>query len=142
MFMHAVPGDFPRIVSVNAVNTTAFTIEWNELDCEDRNGMIIGYIIRYSALNDEFEPVDTRNVSLNGSTTLLHTLNGLRVDTPYQIEIAAVNNVGRGPFQESTEYGFEIQKDGRVKNISLVNSELYCFSVKCLHLKCNVQIIL
>ena len=125
--MHAVPGDSPPIVSVNAVNTAAFTIEWNELDCEDRNGMIAGYVIRYSTLNDEFELVNTSYISLNSVTTLMHTLSGLRMNTPYQIQIAAVNDIGRGPFQE-TEYGFEIQKDGTVKNISLVNSELHCLT--------------
>ena len=121
--LHTVPYA-PAHVSVTAVNTSSFTIEWNELECEGRRGIIIGYIIRYTTFDDQLNPVITSYVNVTDPNQLMYTLTGLTTNTTYQIGIAALNGFGQGPFHESSEYGFEIQNDGTVEQVPLVNRKL------------------
>ena len=62
--------------------------------CIHRNGEITGYLVRYTA-----DGIETKDV-LGGSTEQT-TITGLTPSTEYIIEVAAVNNVGGGPYSDS-----------------------------------------
>ena len=71
------------------------TVQWEELevDCIDRNGLIIGYRIRAmtSGEDDRIETVgDVREA----------TISGLSPSTEYTVSVAAVNSQGLGPYSD------------------------------------------
>ena len=64
---------------------------WEEVDCDQRNGRIIGYIV---IINNNS---NTYNLT---STERYITLNDLVLGGIYNISVAAVNSIGIGPFRE------------------------------------------
>ena len=68
-------------------------IQWEEVDCIDRNGLIIGYRIRAmtSGENDRIETVDD---------VIEATISGLSPSTEYTVSVAAVNSQGTGPYSD------------------------------------------
>ena len=69
------------------------TVQWEEVDCIDRDGLIIGYKIRAmtSGEDDRFETVgDVREA----------TISGLSPSTEYTVSVAAVNSQGLGPYSD------------------------------------------
>ena len=83
------PTASPTIISATSTSTT-LTVQWDEVDCIDRNGDITGYSVRAvtSGENDRVETVDNREV----------TINGLTPSTVYIVSVAAVNSMGTGPY--------------------------------------------
>ena len=61
---------------------------WNEVHCSQRNGLITGYTVMIS----------NSNITYNLNSTEIIILNDLVFGTVYNISVAAVNSVGRGPF--------------------------------------------
>ena len=88
----------PRITSVQAVNTTSIAIEWSEVDCRERNGVITGYMIRYVRYTEDLIPTDPMfvNVSADGDREI--TLTGLVPRTKYHIAVTAFSDYGIAPF--------------------------------------------
>ena len=64
---------------------------WEEVDCDQRNGRIIEYIVIISSNNN------TYNIT---TTERYITVNDLVLGVVYNISIAAVNSIGSGPFRE------------------------------------------
>ena len=64
---------------------------WNEVNCSQRNGLITGYTVMISNSSITY--------NLN-STERYIILNDLVFGTVYNISVAAVNSVGRGPFSD------------------------------------------
>ena len=69
------------------------TVQWEEVDCIHRNGLITGYRIRVmtSGENDRIETVDDVREG---------TISGLTPSTEYTVSVAAVNNQGIGPYSD------------------------------------------
>ena len=82
----------------SSVNPSSITVQWDCVDCIDRNSEITGYTVRYQ----------------NGGTTVMEsvlgtsasdtvfTASGLIPRTSYTFEVAAVSNEGTGPFSTDT----------------------------------------
>ena len=88
-FFSIVPSGWPILFQVSAVNSTANNLTWNEVNCSQRNGLITGYTVMIS----------NSSIAYNfNSTERYIILNDLVFGTVYNISIAAVNSVGRGPF--------------------------------------------
>ena len=68
---------------------------WEEVDCDQRNGRIIEYIVIIS--NDS----NTYNLT---STERYIILNDLVLGGIYNISVAAVNSIGIGPFKDYIEF--------------------------------------
>ena len=89
-----VPSAAPSSVSVSVVNSTAFTVQWGMITCINRNGDITGYRIHVvgSVEMEKLENVgdDVREV----------TISQLTPSTTYSIQVAAVNNIGPGPYSD------------------------------------------
>ena len=86
-----VPTGWPTSLQVSPVDSTANRILWNEVNCSQRNGLITGYTVMISNSSITY--------NLN-STERYIILNDLVFGTVYNISVAAVNSVGRGPFSD------------------------------------------
>ena len=89
--MFKAPSGAPVSVSLTTVNSTANNLTWNEVNCSQRNGLIIGYTVMISNSSITY--------NLN-STERYIILNDLVFGTVYNISVAGVNSVGRGPFSD------------------------------------------
>ena len=87
-----VPSGWPNSFQVLLVNSTANNLTWNEVNCSQRNGLITGYTVMISNSSITY--------NLN-STERYIILNDLVFGTVYNISVAAVNSVGKGPFSDS-----------------------------------------
>ena len=81
-------------LNVSHINQTSIRIMWEEVDCVQRNGRIIKYIVIIS--NDSY----TYNLT---STERYITVNDLLLGGIYNISVAAVNSIGSGPFSDYIE---------------------------------------
>ena len=66
-------------------------LTWNEVDCSQRNGLIAGYTVIISNSSITYNLTSTERYII---------LNGLVFGIDYNISVAAVNSVGRGPFSD------------------------------------------
>ena len=74
-----------------AVTSTANNLTWNEVNCSQRNGPITGYTVMISNSSITYHLTSTERYII---------LNDLVFGTVYNISVAAVNSVGRGPFSD------------------------------------------
>ena len=82
------PAGNVRSLSVSHINQTSIRIMWEEVDCVQRNGRIIEYIVIISNNSN------TYNLT---STERYITVNDLVLGGIYNISVAAVNSIGSGP---------------------------------------------
>ena len=64
---------------------------WNEVNCSQHNGLITGYAVMISNSSIIYNLTSTERYII---------LNDLVFGTEYNISVAAVNSVGRGPFSD------------------------------------------
>ena len=77
-----------------SVNLTANKIKWEEIDCHLRNGRIIEYIVIIS----------NNNIIYNLTSTDRYIIvNDLVFGNIYNMSVAGVNSIGRGPFSDPIE---------------------------------------
>ncbi|OAF66521.1 hypothetical protein A3Q56_05766 [Intoshia linei] len=88
-----VPGE-PKFVSVLAINSTAFLIEWVPPDVEDRNGIMRGYNIFYR--KKSVSSKHWRQLSVNDGMNTEFILNNLIPSTSYEIKVSAFTASGEG----------------------------------------------
>ena len=81
---------------------------WEEVDCAQRNGRIIEYIVIIS--NDS----NTYNLT---STERYITVNDLVLGGIYNISVAAVNSIRSGPFSDYIELQIGIGKLTSLLNV-------------------------
>uniref|UniRef100_A0A1X7SLU6 Fibronectin type-III domain-containing protein n=1 Tax=Amphimedon queenslandica TaxID=400682 RepID=A0A1X7SLU6_AMPQE len=67
-------------------------LTWNEVNCSKRNGLITSYTVMISNSSITYSLTSTERYII---------LNDLVFDTVYNISVAAVNSVGRGPFSDT-----------------------------------------
>ncbi len=77
------------------VNSTTIMLSWEELNCSDWNGVIIGYNIQYNNTNEGVQS----SVNNSGATSIIIT--GLTEFRLYNISIAAINDNGVGPYTQA-----------------------------------------
>ena len=89
------PTGSPLLQTPEVINPTAIRLSWEEVNCSQRNGIIIGYIVQYYI--EGGEPVLTVNVP-QGINSIV--ISNLRESSFYYIRIAAINDNGMGPYSE------------------------------------------
>ena len=68
---------------------------WEEVDCDRRNGRIIGYIVIISNNSNTYNMTSTERYII---------VNDLVLGGIYNISVAAVNSIGSGPFSDYIEF--------------------------------------
>ena len=107
-----------------SINTSSITIEWEELNCIDRDSDITGYTVRYGPTSNTTTAAMEETVpQMNDSATTL-TVTGLIPGTSYTFEVAAVSSEGTGPFSTGTDV-----LTGRYTHSTETESKMsfYCF---------------
>ena len=87
------PTGFPGNVTTN-VTTTAVVLKWTEVDCSERNGIVIHYQVAYRRRTGSSR---AEGDMLLNATGLQAVIQELRPSTEYEVSIAAVNGAGVGP---------------------------------------------
>ena len=77
------------------MGTTNITIEWSEVDCTDRNGVISGYRVRYGPTSI---PSQRQITTISDLGRRMFTVNREFITLSYDFEVAAVNVNGTGPY--------------------------------------------
>ena len=76
------------------LNKTSNKITWEEVDCHLRNGRIIEYIVIIS----------NNNIIYNLTSSERYVIvNDLVFGNVYNMSVAGVNSIGRGPFSDPVE---------------------------------------
>uniref|UniRef100_A0A1X7V511 Fibronectin type-III domain-containing protein n=1 Tax=Amphimedon queenslandica TaxID=400682 RepID=A0A1X7V511_AMPQE len=89
-----IPSGWPSSIQVLQVNSTANRFTWNEVNCSQRNGLITGYTVIISNSSITYNLTSTERYII---------LNDLVFGTEYNISVAAINSIGRGPFSDPKE---------------------------------------
>ena len=95
------PMGSPKLIMVSSVSLTSNNITWEEIDCHLRNGRIIEYIVMIS--NNSM----TYNLTSSGRYVIV---NDLVFGNVYNMSVAGVNSIGRGPFSDPIEVQIGIGK--------------------------------
>ena len=95
MTVSTAPSGSPSSFRRAAITPNNIPVQWGEIPCLSRNGVITGYIVR-AFRNGRVE----RTVSVGGDTSGA-TISGLIPSTTYGVQVAGVNSAGTGPFTSS-----------------------------------------
>ena len=87
MYLFIVPVGILTYLDYNPVTSR---IMWNEVNCSLLNGRLDGYTVLLHSIT---------YIIINSSETSI-ILNDLVFGTVYNVSVAAVNSVGRGPFSD------------------------------------------
>ncbi len=78
---------------------TTISIEWNEVECVDRNGDITSYSVRYGP---SYTPSSDRSIeTISDPNSRTFNVGGLLIRTNYSYEVAASNRHGIGPYSSN-----------------------------------------
>ena len=89
---YIVPTGVPNNLGESLINDRMIAIQWEPVECSQRNGAIQGYSVLYYPLGDNMVNSTVANVS-GGE----YTAKGLVFDTEYAFEVRAINSYGAGP---------------------------------------------
>ena len=106
-----MPNGNPQNFEAAATSSRMSTLSWDPPNYEDRNGVIIGYVINVTNTR--------RNETLQyTSNTTAITLTTLSPYTTYYCIVAARTSVGTGPF--SAVLTLQTAPDGKKSNASVI----------------------
>lgn len=88
------PSGVPLHMMAEAISSNQILVRWEPPPFEERNGVITHYTMRLT------EGLDTTQSITNRTSSLSMTIDGLRPNTEYIVEVRAHTQVGGGPFTE------------------------------------------
>ena len=92
------PSESPRAFRTTLVHSTNISVQWERVNCRDRNSEISHYALRFSMSNESEENQREVNVLGVGDTDRMYNITRLQPLSVYTVSIAAVNTNGeRGP---------------------------------------------
>ena len=107
----------PKSIMVSSVNLTSNNITWEEVDCHLRNGRIIEYIVIISNNSITYNLISSERYVI---------VNDLGFGNVYNMSVAGVNSIGRGPFSDPVEVQIGT---GKYTLSVLVNNSCTLYSV-------------
>ena len=78
------------------ITATTITVQWEEIDCSEENGVITGYSVEYWQVEAGNE--SALNMTVSGDNA---TISSLMPSTNYSIRVAAENSAGTGPYSNA-----------------------------------------
>ena len=78
---------------MRSVESSVFNLEWGQVNCSHRNGIILGYTVQYDVVGSG--NIQYLNVS---AIFTVGSINELMPFMTYSISMAAVNSAGTGVF--------------------------------------------
>jgi len=92
-----VPNE-PKKVQVQEINSTTIYVEWRPPRAKERNGIIRGYYVYYTVVDDNGDPAHGKEEiadTADGNKNEM-VITGLRPGTRYQVAVAAYTRKGDG----------------------------------------------
>ena len=99
MFAFIVPSGAPVNLTVTETSTSSLVVTWTPILKEDRNGVILGYVL---TILDHLTS-QNETVILNGSDQFMYGKNDIKKYYSYLITIAGRTFVGVGSEESSVE---------------------------------------
>ncbi len=78
------------------MGVTTISIEWNKVECADRNGDITIYNVRYGPSSTPLS--DRRVETISDPISRTFSVGGRDIGTSYSFVVASVNGHGIGPY--------------------------------------------
>ena len=94
--LHSAPTAAPSNVSVTEVTSSTITVQWGMVPCTHQNGPITGYSVRYGVMGSG----STQTETVSGASETETTISDLMPSTNYSIDVAAINKVGTGVYND------------------------------------------
>ena len=113
-------------MTVADAGVTHIIIEWDEVDCEERNGVITGYSVRYGLSSGM--PRKTVNISGTDVENRIFRMDGLLIRTNYSFEVAAINRNGVGAYTSAITITTTVPNGLVVLMVSYLSLSIYCRS--------------
>ena len=88
----AVPTGPPSSVEVQPINSTSIIVHWQQPLDNDRNGIILNYVIEVTSI--ESASISRYNIELSEELVV----GSLQPFAAYGVSVAAENSIGVGPF--------------------------------------------
>ena len=95
----SAPSGPPQNVRATSNTSTTITVEWDGVECLQRNTEITGFTVHYDPPSSD--GTDEATASGSGREGGGVTLTGLTHFTSYSIEVASDSDLGRGPFSDA-----------------------------------------
>ena len=95
-----VPTAPPSNFRLDSVDSTSITVRWDKIPFDERNGLIVGYDVKYQrsgAQSDDFAHIRV------GWYPRQATLENLEVGTEYLIQVAGLTEDGIGVYSNALE---------------------------------------
>ena len=92
MSLSTAPSGPPGPITLVIVTPNGATVQWGEVICPQRNGLITGYTV--AATNSGGMEEGAASVDVDARQA---TISGLIPSTQYTVSVAAVNSAGTGP---------------------------------------------
>ena len=109
---YAVPSQSPRHVTVQSISATGARLYWEPPEPGHRNGPIVSYSVTYGAIigpsSLTWKESDERSVVVVSLPEV--NLNQLTPETHYIVSVAAMTEVGEGPY--SLPLPFQTNRSG------------------------------
>jgi uncharacterized membrane protein len=96
---HIVPSGAPENLTVTETSTSSLVVTWTAIPKEDRNGVILGYVL---TILDHLTS-QNETVILNGSNQFMYEKNDIKKYYSYLITITGRTFVGVGSEESSVE---------------------------------------
>ncbi|EDV22989.1 uncharacterized protein TRIADDRAFT_64052 [Trichoplax adhaerens] len=96
---YAAPSASPRHINATLTEPSSILVSWQELIRQERNGIIIEYLIKYSHTPNQSKEVQSHEIRVNRDVSE-YTLQDLKYFTKYSIRLAASTSAGVGPFSQ------------------------------------------
>ena len=94
MFFSA-PTAPPSNVNVTDVTSSTITVQWEMVQCDDQNGPITGYSVRYGVMGSSEREIE--EVVGDQRTA---TISGLAAATVYEYEVAGITTADTGAYSD------------------------------------------
>ena len=93
----AAPSAAPSSLQLMDTYTIRITIQWEPVECIQRNGDITGYSVRYGVQGSGSK----QSMNEYGGDTTEASITELTPSTTYSIEVAAINIAGTGVYSNT-----------------------------------------
>ena len=91
-----MPSLAPSGLVLSTLTSQSISLRWNDITCEERNGLITSYSIRYG-------PVGVSRIDINTDIRdNFYTVFGLVPNTAYNFQVAGITINGTGPYSSET----------------------------------------
>ena len=93
IYIYIAPSAAPRDLTFNTVTSTSIALNWRNIDCIQRNGIITSFYVQYGQVDGALT-----TMRIGSSDITSYIVIGLLPFTEYRFQIAGVNSHGPGPY--------------------------------------------